>query len=87
MKKFEKVEKTGFFKAKFLLHCTLSFILGTQYKNISVDLLVLARIKDHISVSSLPKDAKKLEKMPKSSQEGKKKPPKIPDTYLIDNCG
>jgi len=28
LKKFEKVEKTGFFRAKFLLHCTLSFILG-----------------------------------------------------------
>ena len=24
----QKVEKTGFFRAKFLLHCTLSFILG-----------------------------------------------------------
>ena len=30
LKKFEKVEKTGFFRAKFLLHCTLSFILGNQ---------------------------------------------------------
>ena len=28
MKKFEKVEKTGFFRAKFLLRCTLSVILG-----------------------------------------------------------
>ena len=27
-KKFEKVEKTGFFRAKFFLHCTLSVILG-----------------------------------------------------------
>jgi hypothetical protein len=28
LKNFEKVEKTGFFRAKFLLRCTLSVILG-----------------------------------------------------------
>jgi hypothetical protein len=28
LKKFEKVEKTGFFRAKFFFHCTLSVILG-----------------------------------------------------------
>ena len=28
MKKFEKVEKTVFFRAKFFFHCTLSVILG-----------------------------------------------------------
>jgi hypothetical protein len=30
LKKFEKVEKTGFFRAKFLLRCTLSLILGAR---------------------------------------------------------
>ena len=30
LKKFEKVEKTGCFRAKFLLRCTLSLILGAE---------------------------------------------------------
>jgi hypothetical protein len=30
LKKFEKVEKTGFFRAKFFFHCTLSLILGVD---------------------------------------------------------
>ena len=36
LKKFEKVEKTGFFRAKFLLHCTLSFILGVVHMKLYV---------------------------------------------------
>ena len=32
LKKFEKVEKTGFLRAKFLLRCTLSVILGVCQK-------------------------------------------------------
>ena len=28
VKKFEKVEKTGFFRANIFFHCTLSLILG-----------------------------------------------------------
>ena len=32
VKKFEKVEKTGFFRAKSFFHCTLSLILGMQTK-------------------------------------------------------
>ena len=37
MKKFEKVEKTGFFRAKFLLRCTLSLILGVYVKHLIID--------------------------------------------------
>ena len=33
MKNFEKVEKTGFFRAKLLLRCTLSVILGVRASN------------------------------------------------------
>ena len=38
LKKFEKIEKPGFFRAKFFLHCTLSLILGLTTKHIGLNL-------------------------------------------------
>ena len=43
--KVEKVEKTGFFMAKFLLHCTLSLILG-----IFVNVLIVCVNKDCVKI-------------------------------------
>ena len=36
LKIFEKVEKTGFCRAKFFFHYTLSLILGLNQKSVSV---------------------------------------------------
>ena len=41
MKKFEKVEKTVFFRAKFFFHCTLSVILGVKDKLLASKVRVL----------------------------------------------
>ena len=45
VKKFKKVEKTGFFRAKFFLHCTLSVILGLQLTIIFCLVLVLTTVQ------------------------------------------
>ena len=51
LKKFEEVEKTGFFRAKFFLHCTLSLILGIAIiSNAPLDLSSTYLSKEHLLV-------------------------------------